>query len=80
MDRAISSAEANRAFSRLLREVRDEGLSFVVTSHGKRVARIGPVSDSDAGRQRARAALLTRLASQPVQDAGRWTRDALYER
>lgn len=27
----------------------------------------------------ARAALLSRLETQPVTDAGRWTRDELYE-
>ena len=39
MDQAITAAEANRQFSRLLGEVR-EGASYVVTSHGKPVARM----------------------------------------
>lgn len=76
----ITAAEANRAFSRLLREVREDGRSFVVTCHGRPVARVLPVESRDDDRHRARAALRDRLASQPVNDIGRWTRDDLYER
>jgi len=79
MDQPIPAAEANRHFSRLLREVRD-GRSYVVTAHGKPVARIVPCTAADAARGTARAALLQRLAAQPAIDIGRWTRDALYER
>jgi prevent-host-death family protein len=75
MEKAISAAEANRQFSRLLRGVR-EGRSYVVTSHGKPVARLIPAgTHEDVG---ARAALLRRLESQPIVQAGRWTRDELY--
>ncbi|MBX9701596.1 MAG: type II toxin-antitoxin system prevent-host-death family antitoxin [Acetobacteraceae bacterium] len=80
MDTAISAADANRAFSRLLREVREEGRSFVVTAHGKPVARLVPCDAADAARGTARAELLARLAAQPVVDVGRWSRDDLYER
>ena len=80
MDTAISAADANRAFSRLLREVREEGRSFVVTAHGKPVARLVPCDAADAARGAMRAALLARLAAQPVVDVGRWSRDDLYER
>jgi prevent-host-death family protein len=79
MDQTISAAEANRSFSRLLREVRD-GRSYVVTAHGKPVARIVPCQEADQAREKARAALLQRLAGQPVVDIGPWTRDELYER
>ena len=34
MEKAVSAADANRKFSKLLRAVR-EGHSYVVTSHGK---------------------------------------------
>lgn len=79
MEEVISAADANRKFSRVLRGVR-EGRSFVVTSHGKPVARISPVGDDDdATRERAREALLERLRRQPVIDIGPWTRDELYE-
>jgi prevent-host-death family protein len=79
MDQPIPAAEANRHFSRLLREVR-EGRSYVVTAHGKPVARIVPCTEADAARGVARIALLKRLEAQPAIDIGPWTRDALYER
>lgn len=75
-ERAISAAEANRKFSQLLREVK-EGRSYVITSHGRPVARIEPVKEKRDGR--AKAALLAHLRAQPVQDIGRWTRDELYD-
>lgn len=79
MKDAVSAADANRNFSRILRTVR-EGRSVVVTSHGTPVARIVPVSDrEDPAVRGARAALLSRLRSQPVVRIGRWTRDELYD-
>lgn len=80
VDTVISAAEANRAFSRLLREVREEGHRFVVTAHGKPVARIVPCDERDIVREAARAGLLARLSEQPVIYAGQWSRDELYER
>jgi prevent-host-death family protein len=78
MDEAISAADANRTFSILLRKVR-EGRSYVVTSHGKPVARLGPAGKHESLAIGARAALLSRLEQQPVVHPGRWTRDELYE-
>jgi prevent-host-death family protein len=78
MDKAVSAADANRNFSQLLQGVR-RGRSYVVTSHGKPVARIVPVSESDAVASSAWTTLLARLRSQPVVDIGRWTREELYE-
>ncbi|HET8727912.1 MAG TPA: type II toxin-antitoxin system prevent-host-death family antitoxin [Alphaproteobacteria bacterium] len=78
MDEAVSAADANRKFSLILREVR-EGHSYVVTSHGRPVARIIPAGRHGEVAAGARAALLSRLESQPVIDAGRWARDELYE-
>ena len=46
MDEAVSAADANRRFSLLLRGVR-EGRSYVVTSHGKPVARLIPAGKHD---------------------------------
>ncbi len=77
MEESISAAEANRRFSALLRGVRD-GSTYVITSHGRAVARIvpaGPVDD----RAGARTALFKRLASVTVVDIGRWTRDDVYD-
>jgi len=78
MPKAVSAADANRNFSHILHEVR-EGRSFVVTTHGKPVAKIVPFTTNDRVVARARAALLERLSEQPVNDARRWTRDELYD-
>jgi prevent-host-death family protein len=77
MEKAISAADANRKFSKLLREVR-EGQSYVVTSHGRPVARIAPVTEQ---RNSAKAALLAHLEARPVRrrPIGRWKRDELYD-
>ncbi len=78
MEEAISAAEANRRFSLLLRRVR-EGRTYVVTSHGKPVARLIPAGKHEEVVTSARAALLSRLKKQPVVRAKRWTREELYE-
>ena len=78
MDEMISAAEANRAFSRILRDVQ-AGRAYVVTVHGRAVARIAPLSGEDAARAVARDLLLTRLRAQPAQEAGPWRRDDLYD-
>jgi prevent-host-death family protein len=77
MEEAVSAADANRRFSFLLRGVR-EGHSYVVTSHGKPVARLIPAGKHDVAVS-ARATLLSRLEKQPIMNVGRWTRDELYE-
>ncbi|TPI33951.1 type II toxin-antitoxin system prevent-host-death family antitoxin [Mesorhizobium sp. B3-2-1] len=79
MDESVSAADANRKFSLILRGVR-EGQSFVVTSHGRPVARIVPADNRCQVASRSRNTLLSRLERQPVVDAGQWTRDELYER
>ncbi|MBI4886464.1 MAG: type II toxin-antitoxin system prevent-host-death family antitoxin [Acidobacteria bacterium] len=79
MEEAVSAADANRSFSRILRSVRD-GHSVVVTSHGKPVARSVPISEQeDRTAGAARAVLLSRLFSEPVITVGRWTREELHE-
>ncbi len=78
MDKAVSSADANRKFSQLLQSVR-RGRSYVVTSHGKPIARISPVDQAGKLVASARESLLIRLRRQPVTRSGRWTRDELYE-
>lgn len=79
MDKAVSASDANRRFSRLLSAVR-EGESFVITSHGRPVARLLPVEGDEEARSRARAALFRRVMRQPVRNIGRWKREELYER
>jgi prevent-host-death family protein len=78
MEETVSAADANRKFSLILRGVRD-GHSFVVTSHGRPVARIIPADKHESAVSGARAALLSRLERQPVVHAGHWTRDDLYK-
>jgi len=77
MEKAISAAEANRKFSQVLRDVR-QGQSYLVTSHGRAVARIAPV-ENDRAASDARKLLFERLRSQRVTRIGRWKRDDLYE-
>ena len=78
MDKSVSAAEANRRFSEVLRTVK-KGRSVIVTSHGKPVAKIAPITDDDRGTKGARSALFARLRTERVVNAGRWTRDELYD-
>jgi prevent-host-death family protein len=78
MEEAISTTDAKRRFSLLLRGVR-EGRSYVVTNHRKPVARLVPVGRHEKIVAGARTALLSRLEKQPVIDVGRWTREELHE-
>ena len=78
MDEAISAADANRRFSELLRTVK-KGRSVIVTSHGKPVAKITPFAEHEHIVGMARSALFARLRKQRAADAGRWTRDELYD-
>lgn len=78
MEKPVSATDANRKFSKLLRAVR-EGQSYVVTSHGRAVARIVPAEKDGGVARGARTSLLKRLQSEPVVTIGRWSRDELYE-
>jgi prevent-host-death family protein len=78
MDEIVSAAEANRNFSQILRSVR-EGQSYVVTSHGRPVARIVPAEGQEHLASHLKTALLARLRSQPIAPVGPWTRDELYD-
>lgn len=79
-EETVSAADANRKFSHILRDIR-AGYRYVVTSHGRPVARIIPVSDRDQARagSGARTALLDRLRRETVVSTERWTREELYE-
>ena len=78
MEKSVSATDANRKFSKLLRAVRD-GQSYVVTSHGRVVARIVPAQEDASATRVAKAALLKRLRAEPAVKIGRWRRDELYE-
>jgi prevent-host-death family protein len=80
MPAAVSAADANREFSKLLRRVRD-GESITIMNHGRPVAKLVPVSAEDRVRAAARRALFDYLRSQKGgKPIGRWTRKELYER
>jgi prevent-host-death family protein len=78
MNKPVSAADANRRFSELLRAVK-KGRSVVVTSHGKPVAKISPVVEDNRVAEGARSALFARLRREKAVNAGRWTRDELYD-
>ena len=73
---AVSAADAHRRFSEILRKVRG-GRSVTITSDGKPVARIVPISRRDATSDGAKAALLARLRAEPVVTIGRGSREEL---
>ena len=77
MQKVVSAADANRKFSELLRTVR-KGHSYVVTSHGKPVAKIMPIKEDGHVAAGARSALLARLRSERQVRIGRWKRAELY--
>ncbi|HJN35889.1 MAG: type II toxin-antitoxin system Phd/YefM family antitoxin [Prochlorococcus sp.] len=74
----INAAEANRSFSRLLRQVA-EGETFTVLCHGRPVATLSPASGA-ADNLPARRRLLERLTLQPIGGQARdWRREDLYD-
>ncbi len=78
-DVIISAAEANRGFSRVLREVRD-GASYVVTAHGRPVARVTPYAAPEDPKAEARALLFEHLRTvKPMEPGLSWTREELYD-
>ena len=74
MEKSISAADACRKFSQVLRDVR-KGQTYVITSHGKSVARFAPFKDNRSTGDRARASLLSRLRAERVVKIGRPKRD-----
>jgi len=78
MEEAISAAEANRKFSQVLRDVRD-GCTYVVTSHGRPVARIVPFGKKSQVAPDARKVLLARLRAGNTIKIKSWTRQELYD-
>jgi prevent-host-death family protein len=75
----MSAADANRYFSKLLREVQ-AGETVLVTSRGKPVATIAPASDEAQSMSASRRALMEHLRAQPTLNIPvTWTRDELYD-
>ncbi len=81
----VPAAEANRRFSELLRGVREEGRSYIVTSHGRAVAKMLPIDDADddaakeAARRDAHERLIEHLKSRPTLNLGKFNRDDAYD-
>ena len=76
----ISAAEANRQFSRVMREV-EGGETYIVTSRGKPCIRMEAVrvDDADAARKdAARRDLLEHLRTVKPLNLGKFSRDELY--
>jgi len=76
--KTVTAAEANRQFSRVLRDI-SQGEIFTVLSRGKAVATIAPAKSADVRRSAAKAALVDRLRKQGPSGERNWTRDELYE-
>ena len=76
--KSISSTDANRHFSALLRDV-SAGAEVVVVSRGTPVARIVGVRAGDQARLSAKVALVKRLRAQPAIGARNWKRSDLYD-
>lgn len=77
--KTFSASDANRHFSRLLREVA-QGETVTVLSRGKPVATIAPAGLNRGCRDQAKRALLSRLRQQKPTGGRDWSRDELYER
>ena len=76
--KTVTAAEANRRFSKILREVR-AGETVLVTSHGEPVATIAPANTAGAARDEAKRRLMEDLRAQPTLDLPRIARDELYD-
>ena len=78
----ISAADANRQFSRIMREV-ERGETYVVTSRGKPAIRMEPVQDDEVEKARRAAAwddLLKHLETRPILNIPiTWTREDVYD-
>jgi prevent-host-death family protein len=76
--KTITAANANRGFSKLLREVR-KGEEITILSRGTPVAKITSVNSAALKKNAMKNLLLSRLKAQTVTGSRNWTRDELYE-
>lgn len=73
----VTSTQANRDFSKLLRAV-SRGEKVQITSRGRAVAVMAPIKRSAASQSAAVTQLLARLNALPSVGERDWTRDELY--
>jgi len=76
--KTVTAANANRGFSKLLKEVR-KGDEIVILSRGKPVAKISSVDSAALQKETMKNILLSRLKAQKATGSRSWTRDQLYE-
>jgi len=76
----VSAEEAAQHLAELLEHVR-EGATYTITLDGQPVAKLEPAPPEPTTdeREAAKQRLLERLRSQPVINAGKWTREELYD-
>jgi prevent-host-death family protein len=77
----VSAREANQKFSKLLAEVA-RGQEVVITRHGKPVARLTPVQDTAAAKNREAAIkrMIAHMKKGLPLGGRRFTRDEMHER
>jgi prevent-host-death family protein len=81
--KTITATEANQAFSRLLREMEDDGEGYVILRRGRPIARLLPEKGDKMSDPEWRAAyerMMTRLQKGAHLGGLRVNRDELYER
>lgn len=78
MSTVIAAFDAKQKLSELLNRAAS-GEEFVITRHGKAMAKLAPPNEQTS-REAARATLLDLLKKQPALDLGRIGRDEAYER
>lgn len=76
--KTITATDANRKFSKLLKDV-SHGQVFTVVSRGRPVAIISPFKADTRARQAAKKRLIERLNGQKVIGKREWSRNELYE-
>ncbi|MBI9085450.1 MAG: type II toxin-antitoxin system prevent-host-death family antitoxin [Desulfobacterales bacterium] len=75
--KTVTAADANRQFSKLLRDV-SQGAEKTILSRGTPVAKITSVRAVAGCRRNMKGLLLSRLKAQSVTGSRNWTRDELY--
>ncbi|HEY8670744.1 MAG TPA: type II toxin-antitoxin system prevent-host-death family antitoxin [Terriglobales bacterium] len=78
MNKIITASEANREFSKMLREVGNSGVSYTITVHGTPVADLIPRVDKER-MEKAKQQLLRRLRKQRPLNSGPFSRDEAYD-
>ena len=78
MMKTITASNANREFSKLLREVH-KGDEITILSRGTPVAKITSVNSVVLQKNAMKKLLLSRLKTQKVTGSRNWTRDELYK-